>query len=71
MGKPIIAASINYRLNGYGFLASSELAAAGVQNLGLHDQRLALEWVQVRALMLFICQSILTLRTGEHCRIWW
>lgn len=46
LGKPIIAASINYRLNGFGFLDSTALRAAGLTNLGLRDQRLALHWVQ-------------------------
>jgi carboxylesterase type B len=43
---PVIVASINYRLGVLGFLAGSELAAEGNVNLGLHDQRLALRWVQ-------------------------
>lgn len=46
MGTPIVAASINYRLSGWGFLWSSEVASAGAGNLGYKDQRLALEWVQ-------------------------
>lgn len=44
-GTPIVAASLNYRLNNWGFMYSSELAAAGAGNLGLRDQRLALRWV--------------------------
>jgi triacylglycerol lipase len=44
-GKPIIAVSFNYRLGILGFLAGSELAAEGNVNLGLHDQRLALRWI--------------------------
>ncbi len=43
---PVIVASINYRLGVLGFLAGSELAAEGNINMGLHDQRLALRWVQ-------------------------
>jgi carboxylesterase type B len=46
IGKPIIGVSINYRLSGWGFLWGEEVAAAGVTNLGLRDQRLALHWVQ-------------------------
>lgn len=34
------------RNGGYGFLAGKELAAEHATNLGLRDQRLALEWVQ-------------------------
>lgn len=48
MGKPIIGASINYRLNGFGFLDSDIIRAAKLDNLGLLDQRLALHWIQVR-----------------------
>jgi len=47
IGKPIIAVSINYRLSAWGFLSgSAELAETGNLNLGLRDQRLALQWVQ-------------------------
>ncbi|KAA1472206.1 alpha/beta-hydrolase [Dentipellis sp. KUC8613] len=46
LGEPIIFVSLNYRLNAFGFLASKEVKAAGVGNIGLHDQRLALRWVQ-------------------------
>ncbi|KXH32332.1 sterol esterase carbohydrate esterase family CE10 [Colletotrichum simmondsii] len=45
MGQPVIVASINYRLNHFGFSASEELAAAGLLNLGFGDQRNALRWV--------------------------
>ncbi|KAG6816185.1 hypothetical protein H0H87_008012 [Tephrocybe sp. NHM501043] len=44
--SPVIYVSMNYRLSGFGFLASKEVGDAGVGNLGLHDQRLALQWVQ-------------------------
>lgn len=47
IGKPIIAVTINYRLSAWGFLSGSqELADAGTLNLGLRDQRLAMQWVQ-------------------------
>lgn len=36
---------MNYRLSGFGFLAGKELQADGSTNLGLRDQRLALQWV--------------------------
>ena len=46
-GKPIIFVQINYRLGAFGWLAGPTLqGAGGVSNAGLHDQRLALEWVQ-------------------------
>ncbi|KAG6815752.1 hypothetical protein H0H93_009083, partial [Arthromyces matolae] len=46
MGLPVIYVSMNYRLSGFGFLAGREIKEAGVGNLGLHDQREALRWVQ-------------------------
>lgn len=46
LGLPIIYVGINYRLNGFGFLASEKLQRLGTINLGLHDQRMALEWVR-------------------------
>ncbi|KAI0091678.1 carotenoid ester lipase precursor [Irpex rosettiformis] len=46
MGKPILYVSMNYRLAMFGFLASAEVKAAGVGNLGLQDQRQAFRWVQ-------------------------
>jgi triacylglycerol lipase len=46
MDKPMIAVSFNYRLQGFGALFSQEILDAGVANLGLKDQRLALAWVQ-------------------------
>lgn len=46
IGKPIIAVSIPYRLSAWGFLDSAEVRQAGVTNIGMHDQRLALAWIQ-------------------------
>ncbi|KAJ7710612.1 carotenoid ester lipase precursor [Mycena rosella] len=46
MGQPIIYVSINYRVSAFGFLGGKEVRAAGVGNLGLHDQREALRWMQ-------------------------
>jgi carboxylesterase type B len=43
--KPVIGISINYRMAAFGFISSDEVNAEGVQNLGLRDQRLALQWV--------------------------
>ncbi|BGP42593.1 hypothetical protein JCM10449v2_006605 [Rhodotorula kratochvilovae] len=45
-GEPVIFASINYRLGAFGFPAGEAAASAGVLNLGLKDQSLALYWVQ-------------------------
>ncbi|KAH0586052.1 hypothetical protein H2248_007327 [Termitomyces sp. 'cryptogamus'] len=46
LGSPVIYVSMNYRVSAFGFLASKEVRAAGVGNLGLQDQRQALRWVQ-------------------------
>ncbi|KAL6415627.1 Carboxylesterase, type B [Ilyonectria robusta] len=46
IGKPIIVVSFNYRLLAYGFARSKQILDAGLANLGLKDQRLALHWVQ-------------------------
>ncbi|CAN6649830.1 hypothetical protein TRVA0_024S00474 [Trichomonascus vanleenenianus] len=45
LGMPIMFVTINYRIAGYGFMAGKELAQDNSTNLGLLDQRLALEWV--------------------------
>lgn len=44
-GTPIILVTINYRLGGFGFLPGAQILADGAANLGLLDQRMALEWV--------------------------
>ncbi|KAJ5684508.1 uncharacterized protein N7477_000853 [Penicillium maclennaniae] len=44
--QPMIAVSLNYRLSFLGFPGGSEALNAGVTNLGLKDQRLALAWIQ-------------------------
>ena len=43
--KPVIGISVNYRMAAFGFISSDEVNAEGAQNLGLRDQRLALQWV--------------------------
>ncbi|CAE6473900.1 unnamed protein product [Rhizoctonia solani] len=45
LGKPIVYVSLNYRLGVFGFPPGIASVNAGAQNLGLKDQRLALEWV--------------------------
>lgn len=44
-GKPYIYVAMNYRVGGFGFLPGAEILADGSANLGLLDQRLALQWV--------------------------
>ncbi|EKM49797.1 uncharacterized protein PHACADRAFT_131622 [Phanerochaete carnosa HHB-10118-sp] len=46
MNMPVVYVSMNYRVTAFGFLASQEVKDAGVGNLGLQDQRQALQWVQ-------------------------
>lgn len=46
LGRPIIYVAMNYRVGGWGFMPGKELQAEGSTNLGLRDQRLALEWIQ-------------------------
>ncbi|KAF8671790.1 Extracellular triacylglycerol lipase precursor [Rhizoctonia solani] len=46
VGKPVIYVALNYRTGIFGFPPGSKSAEAGALNLGLKDQRLALEWVQ-------------------------
>ncbi|KAI9982269.1 hypothetical protein PInf_008176 [Phytophthora infestans] len=45
-GKPFIGVSFNYRLQAFGFMSGTAVHKAGVANLALKDQRLALHWVQ-------------------------
>ncbi|KAJ1557153.1 hypothetical protein HK405_000688, partial [Cladochytrium tenue] len=42
----VVFVDVQYRLGALGFLASATLDADGDPNVGLHDQRLALQWVQ-------------------------
>ncbi|KAJ2980543.1 hypothetical protein NQ176_g2577 [Zarea fungicola] len=44
-GQPFVFVSVNYRINGFGFLPGKEILAEGAANIGLLDQRMALEWV--------------------------
>ncbi|KAK1219421.1 hypothetical protein PQX77_017855 [Marasmius sp. AFHP31] len=46
IGKPVIYVALNYRTGIFGFPPGTASAKAGALNLGLKDQRLALEWVQ-------------------------
>ncbi|VUC37793.1 unnamed protein product [Clonostachys rosea] len=47
LGKPMIGVNVNYRVGPLGFLTCPELRQAGCKpNNGLHDQRMALRWLQ-------------------------
>lgn len=45
LDQPFIYVAIPYRVGGFGFMPGSEILEDGSANLGLLDQRLALEWV--------------------------
>ncbi|KAG8776404.1 hypothetical protein FRC12_000922 [Ceratobasidium sp. 428] len=45
-GNPVIYVSFNYRLGFFGFPIGEQAANKNSMNLGLYDQRLAIEWVQ-------------------------
>lgn len=46
-GNGFIAVTIQYRLGAFGFLSSADLVkGGGVPNVGAHDMRFALQWVQ-------------------------
>ncbi|KAJ1304607.1 hypothetical protein OPQ81_005749 [Rhizoctonia solani] len=45
LDKPVVYLAMNYRLGIYGFPPGQQSEDAGTLNLGLKDQRLALEWV--------------------------
>ncbi|KZT55207.1 alpha/beta-hydrolase [Calocera cornea HHB12733] len=45
-GMDMVVVTFNYRVSLYGFLASQEVVAGGNTNVGLLDQRFAMEWVQ-------------------------
>lgn len=45
MGQPVVFVGVQYRLNAFGFLNGKELQQQGAANLGLRDQRKAMEWV--------------------------
>ncbi|ROW17618.1 hypothetical protein VPNG_00819 [Cytospora leucostoma] len=46
MGTPFLAVMPNYRVSLWGFLYGQEVVDAGITNLGMLDQRLAMHWVQ-------------------------
>lgn len=46
ISKPIIGVSFNYRVSTFGFAAGQQFRDTGMTNIGLHDQRMALRWVQ-------------------------
>ena len=45
IGTPIVCGAVNYRVSEFGFLAGKQLREDGSTNIGLRDQKLALQWV--------------------------
>jgi acetylcholinesterase len=45
-GYNMVFVQINYRVGAFGFLASEDIRRNGDLNVGLLDQRKALEWTQ-------------------------
>lgn len=45
MKEPVIFVAINYRLNAFGYLQGRQMQEEGSTNLGMRDQRKAMEWV--------------------------
>ncbi|OBT69082.1 hypothetical protein VE03_01420 [Pseudogymnoascus sp. 23342-1-I1] len=46
VGLPFIGVSFNYRSSIWGFISGKEVVGTGNSNIGLHDQRAALRWIQ-------------------------
>ncbi|CUA68479.1 hypothetical protein RSOLAG22IIIB_03516 [Rhizoctonia solani] len=46
LGQPVLYVSMNYRLGFFGFPVGEQTMNKGAANLGLYDQRMAIEWVQ-------------------------
>lgn len=55
----VVVITFNYRVGPYGFLASKEVVEDGDLNVGLLDQRKALEWVQqhIANVRIYLCLS--------------
>lgn len=68
-GQSIVFVNFNYRVGCWGFLASEEVRQNGDLNVGLLDQRFALEWVQKHiskvGVHLYPCAPSLTVA------VWW
>lgn len=46
IGLDFIAVTFNYRSSLWGYVSGEEIINSGQTNIGLHDQRLALRWIQ-------------------------
>ncbi|KAK0203479.1 sterol esterase [Desarmillaria ectypa] len=46
LNEPVVFVSANYRVNAFGFLGGKEVQDAGLSNVGLRDQRFAMQWIQ-------------------------
>lgn len=68
--KSMIVVQFNYRLGALGFLAGQEVAADGKLNVGLCDQRQALQWSNT-----YISHVSAAISTSFYCllisSVWW
>lgn len=76
LGEPILVVGLNYRLGVLGFLSSKELreeaharGEVGYNNLGLHDQRVALQWVSSPIVVQNSANEFID--SKEHPLLWW
>ncbi|PBK68859.1 sterol esterase [Armillaria solidipes] len=47
LNEPVVFVSANYRVNAFGFLGGQEVQDADLSNVGLRDQRFAMQWIQL------------------------
>lgn len=65
----IVVVSFNYRVGPWGFLASKEVLAGGNLNVGLLDQRKALEWVH-KYIHLVCPANLRVLASADRKTVW-
>lgn len=63
-GYNLVFVNFNYRVSSFGFLASKKVKADGDLNVGLLDQRRALEWVQEHIAQVILVSRFLLSQTN-------
>ncbi len=63
----VVVVNFNYRVGIFGFLASKELQEQNALNLGLLDQRFAMEWVQEHISKVFLPLALRTWKLNVMC----
>jgi len=65
----MIFVAVNYRVGPFGFLASETIRKNGDLNVGMLDQRFALEWVQrnIKAVRVFRCDWAIQQIADAYC----